>query len=848
MEKSETPVYTLEVTEALDAFHASRHGLSTREAARRFAQFGPNALPVKKPSLLRRIIEPFSSVFVAVLVVALVLSVIEGHGSDAIIIAVILAINAIIYYAQQFSVGRALKTLQSHDVTLVPVLRDSQTAQLRSEELTYGDIVHLSEGMKLPADGRLIDVSQLECDEAILTGESLPVHKHAAALSGDVPIYSQKNMAFKGTYVHAGSGLLLVTGIGRDTELGKIASLAAQADPSKSPIERKIDSLMRWLILGIGVIGAITLLLAMYRGVTPEEAVRFALVVAVSAVPEELPIAFSVVLLLSARRMARVNALVKKMNSIETMGAITLIATDKTGTITENKLTVADKHTTHPTHATFDQVIRASLNDSAGHKSDPLDALLATSVEQAHIPQSWERVRDFPFDQDLRLSAVLWKRDADYLLVAKGAPEAILDHALLKHRSDAKTSDALRAFTGNGYRTIAFAHKTFTQAPEELTHTVLADLGFDGFVGMSDQIRPKVAEAVEEARRAGIKVVMLTGDHVATAGFIARQVGISTGDDVTDSVVLQSGNVEDIRDSLRTTHVFGRVLPEHKYALLRATKNDEITAMTGDGVNDIPALVEADAGIAMGGSSDAAKDASDIVLLDNNFHTIVGAIRAGRTALANIRKMIIYLLGTTMGEVLTMILALLIGMPLPVAAVQILWINLVTDGATVIPLGLSPPEERQMQIPPRSPHAPLLNVRQFSRLLLMGITMSISVLVIYNANLHNGHEYAQTLTFMSLIVVQWANALNANFEYKSWVYNFIRPNYKLLLAILGSIAINLFVFLGPFHAALNVAPVALGDAVMSALIPTVIMLIVVDIHKLIFHHVSKRRRRNTSLA
>jgi Ca2+-transporting ATPase len=843
MEKPLTPIYTLEVAEALDAFHSSRHGLSSHEADQRLRQFGPNALPLKKPSLLKRLIEPFASVFVAVLLVALVLSIIEGHGSDAIIIAVILAINAIIYYAQQYSVDKTLRSLQGHDVTLVPVLRDGQTVQLPSEQLTYGDIIHLSEGMKLPADGRLIDSSQLECDEAILTGESLPVHKHPATLTGDIPVYNQKNMAFKGTYVHAGSGLLLVTGVGHDTQLGEIASLAAKADQSKSPIERKIDSLLRWLILGIGVIGAITLALAMYRGVTPEEAVRFALVVAVSAVPEELPIAFGVVLLLSARRMARVNALVKKMNSIETMGAITLIATDKTGTITENKLAVADKHTTHPTHSTFDQVIRSSLNDSSGHKSDPLDALLATSVEHAHIPESWQRVRDFPFDQDLRLSGVLWKRDGDHLLVMKGAPEAILDHALLKHRNDSKIRDALLTFTGNGYRTIAFAHKTFDHAPEELAHATLADLGFDGFVGMSDQIRPKVAEAVREAQQAGIKVVMLTGDHVATAGFIARQVGISSGDDVADSTVLQSGNAEDIRESLRSTRVFGRVLPEHKYALLKATKNYEITAMTGDGVNDIPALVEADAGISMGSSSDAAKDASDMVLLDNNFHTIVAAIRAGRTALANIRKMIIYLLGTTMGEVLTMILALIIGMPLPVAAVQILWINLVTDGATVIPLGLSPPEERQMQIPPRSPNAPLLNFRQFSRLLLMGLVMSISVLVVYNANLHKSHEYAQTLTFISLIVVQWANALNANFEYKSWLHNFVRPNYKLLLAIIGSIAINLFVFLGPFHAALNVVPVALNDAALSAIIPAAIILVAVDLHKLVFHHVAKRRRR-----
>lgn len=845
MEKPNKPVYALEVAEALDAFHSSRHGLTTHEAERRLHQFGANALPIKKPSILRRLIEPFSSVFVGVLLIAFGLSIFEGHGSDATIIAIIVGINAIIYYVQQYSVDKAVKTLQAHDITLVPVLRDGQTLQVPSEQLTYGDIVHLGEGMKLPADGRIIDASQLECDEAILTGESLSVHKHAAAVHRDVPVYDQKNMAFKGTYVHAGSGLLLVTGIGQDTQLGHISSLASGADTSKSPIEQKIDTLIRRLIIIISIAAACTLLLAVSRGVNLEDAIRFALVVVVSAIPEGLPVALTVVLLLSARRMTKVNALVKKMSSIETMGAITLIATDKTGTITENKLSVADKHTTHPTHATFDQVILASLNDSSGHKSDPLDALLARSVEHAQLPESWRRIRDFPFDQDLRLSGVLWQREDNHLLVVKGAPEAVLEHCLLKHKNDAKIRDALLTFTGNGYRTIAFGHKTFAHPPDELSHATLIELGFDGFVGMSDQIRPKVAEAVAEARQAGIKIVMLTGDHVATAGFIARQVGISTGNDVMDSAVLQSGNTDDIRDSLKTTHVFGRVLPEHKYALLKATKHYEITAMTGDGVNDIPALVEADAGIAMGSSSDAAKDASDIVLLDNNFHTIVAAVRVGRTALANIRKMIVYLLGTSMGEVLTMILALLIGLPLPVAAVQILWINLVTDGATVIPLGLSPPEDRQMTVPPRSPRAPLLSIRQLSRVLLMGIVMSVSVLIIYNINLHRGHAYAQTLAFLSLIVVQWANALNANFEYKSWLHIFVRPNGKLLLAIAASAVLQLIVFLTPLGKPLDVVPVDTMGALLAAALPALAVLLAVDLHKLAFHHITKRRSHTT---
>lgn len=843
MEKPSTPAYNLDAAAALEAYHVSRHGLTSHEAARRLAQFGPNALPTRQTPLWRRLIEPFASVFVGVLLFALILSLIDGHTTDAIIIAIIVGINAVIYYVQQASVSRALHTLQSHDITLTHIIRDGKTTQLPSEQLTYGDIVHINEGMKVPADGRLIEAAQLECDEAILTGESLPVHKHTSVITGEIPVYNQRNMAFKGTYIRSGSGLLLVTGIGKDTQLGEITELAAEADVGKSPIERKIDSLIRWIIGVIGIVAVFVLLLDLYRGATFDEGLRFALIIIVSAIPEGLPIALTVVLLLSARRMARVNALVKKMSSIETMGAITLIATDKTGTITENRLDVADKHSTHPTLKTFDQVILASLNQTGDHASDSLNAILAKAVPQARVPASWQKIRDFPFDQDIRMSGVLWKRERDYILLVKGAPETVLERCQFRHKNDAAVKNALDAFTGNGYRTIAFAHATFSQAPERLKHRMLTDLGFDGFVGMSDQIRPKVDEAVAEANRAGIKIVMLTGDHVATAGFIAQKVGISNGNDISDSTVLQSGNPSDILESLEKTHVFGRVLPEHKYALLKATKNHEITAMTGDGVNDIPALLEADAGIAMGSSSDAAKDASDMILLDNNFHTIVAAIREGRTALANIRKMVTYLLGTSLGEVLTMILALIIGLPLPVAAVQILWINLVTDGATVIPLGLSPAEERQMLVPPRSPGAPLLSGRQLSRVLLAGLTMSVTVLVIYNINLPKGHAYAQTLAFLSLIVVQWANALNANFEFKSWAYNFIRPNYKLLTAIAASIILQLFVFLTPFGTLLNVVPVQLADAAIAIVVPVLVILVVIDTHKFVYRYLRKHHRK-----
>lgn len=834
MQETSGYIYNLEIEAALAKLRTTAHGLSHTEAKHRLARHGPNQLIIQKPSLLKRVIEPFKSAFVGVLLIAALLSVLEKHGVDAIIITILVGVNAGIYYFQQYSVGRVLKTLRGHDVQIVHAIRDGQTIEVASVELTYGDIIHVQEGMKVPADGRLIEVSQLECDEALLTGESLPVHKQAGAVAGEQKLYNQRNMLFKGTYVRSGSGLMLVTGIGTDTQLGGIAKLAGTADVTRSPIEYKIDDLTRKLIFAITGFAAIALLLAIYRGIAVEEAIRFSLVIVVSAIPEGLPVALTVVLLLSARRMARVNALVKKISSIETMGAITFIATDKTGTITQNRLSVVDKHTTHETQKSFEIAIYASLNGDRDHAGDSLDAMLLRSVDGASVPGNWEKVKEYAFNQKLRLSGVLWQHPNGYSLFVKGAPEHILERSSEHHRTDTKIRQTLEAFTSRGYRTIAFAHQNLKEAPSNL-EGALKDMIFDGFVGLSDPLRPRISHAVIEARKAGIKVVMLTGDHVATARFVADQAGITTKDtDVADSRVLAGGDADAIRDSLQETTVYGRVLPEHKFALLKATKGHEITAMTGDGVNDVPALVEADAGIAMGSGTDAAKDASDIVLLDDNFHTIVAAIRVGRTALANIRKMVMYLLGTSGGEVLTILFALLFNLQLPVAAIQILWINLVTDGFTVMPLGLSPAEPKQMLTPPRSPRAALLNMRQGTRVIVMASVMSASVLFIYKLNLPKGHEYAQTLAFMSLIVVQWTNALNANFEYRSWVYNFIQPNYKLLGAIAASVVLQFAVFTTHMGTWLSVVPVRWQDALLAILVPMLAVLVAVDIHKFAF--------------
>lgn len=837
-----TQLYNLTIHEVLAALKTTQDGLAQSEAERRLQEYGPNSQTVPKVALWRRIIEPFTSLFVLILLFALILSVFEHKWFEAIIIGVIVNVNALIYYFQQFSVNQVLKTLKKQDIVKAMVEREGKTSELSSELLVPGDIVHVGEGTKIPADGRLIQAERLQADEALLTGESQLVHKHAGALEGQHEIYDQANMLFKGTYVRSGAGLLVITATGNSTQLGAINELAAEADNGLTPIERKINDVTKKILIAIGLIGLVIFTLAAVRGIAIEEALRFSLTMIVSAVPEGLPVALTIVLLFSARRMAKFHALVKKVSAMETLGAVTLIMTDKTGTITQNKLSVAETYTTHSTAHSFQEVLRLSLNGDETYVEDPLDSLLLSTVKDVTVPHTWAKLKDFPFDQQLRMSATVWQHHQGFTLYVKGAPEQVLQYC----QANDKTSTIkgwLTQSTSHGYRTIALAHIDIPQAPDELSQQVLQNLHFDGFVGLSDQLRPGIAEAVKQAHAAGIKVAMLTGDHVQTAGFIAEQVGIARDQNqIGDSSILAQGSPEDIREALKTKTVFGRVLPEHKYALLKATKGAEITAMTGDGVNDIPALVEADAGLAMGSGTDAAKDASDIVLLDNNFHTIINAVRVGRTVLANIRKMLVYLLATSGGEVLTMTGALLFNMPLPLSAVQILWVNLVTDGVTVIPLGLSPSEAHHMQQPPRDPKAPLLNKVLLSRTILMSFVMAATVLVMFHFNLSKGLVYAQTLAFLSLIVVQWANALSVNFEFRSWWFTFIKPNFKLLIAITISIGLNLLIFLTPLAEAFNISTaLASRDVLVAVIVPIVITLVFNDLHKLVVYLAQPKR-------
>jgi len=806
-------------------------GLTATEAKARQQKYGPNALSTKKTSWIKRLIEPFTSLFVIIMVVALVISLLTHERIDAMVIGLVLLINALIYYFQQYSVSRVLKSLKAHEDGTVTVLRGSTTVEISAQNIVPGDIVYLLEGLKVPADGRIIEADNLDIDESILTGESLPITKITDVLPEKTEVFDQKNMVFRGTLVHSGSGLFVVTAIGNQTQLGAISQLTSTSDLGKTPTERKIDDITRKMVLGVGLIGAVVFGLALLRGVSLSETVRFTLSLVVSVVPEGLPVTLTVVLLLSAKRMARHNALVKKLSSIETMGSLTLIATDKTGTLTQNKLGVAEFY---PDKTTVASAAVASITTQKGMVLDALDELLDSNFSKHMHPGT--RQEDFPFEQNLRLSGALWQTKTGYLVALKGAPEALISN--LSPLKNKEVSAVLEDYTSRGYRTIAFGHVVGKfDSLEEIPKTKIV---FDGLVALADPLRKNIPHAIAEARAAGINVVMLTGDHKNTAEEIARQAGlIDHHNQVTDSTILNKPpNAKLMKTLLTRVHVFGRVLPEHKFNFLKSVKSTEITAMTGDGVNDIPALVEADAGLAMGSGTDAAKDASDIVLLDDNFGTIIDAVRIGRAVIANIRKMLFYLISTSLGEATTMIGALLLGFPLPITAVQILWVNLVTDSFTVLPIGISKPEHHQMKQPPHDPKAPLLSRIMVSRTVWTGLLTAAATLFIFKKFLPLGYEYAQTAAFTTLVVAQWANALNANFDRHSWVYFFVKPNWLLLGGIIASMALQGLVMYGPLQSAFGIVQLAQPDLTLTILVPVITVLVGVDLHKLFFREKS----------
>jgi Ca2+-transporting ATPase len=824
--------------QALTELRSTPDGISRHQAQERLAKYGANEITLKSEPFWKKLIEPFWNVFTAVLLLAIIISLWHHAVFDAIIISVIILVSAAIYYVQRFSTERILRSLQKKNAQRVEVLRDGESHQIDASQLVPGDIIKLGEGDKVPADIRLLETETLRADEAVLTGESVPVSKSPDALKGKKEVYEQANMLFQGAFIVSGRATGIVVQTGNNTEFGQIAALTGKApESSSSPVQKKIDKLISYIIAVVGAVAVAAFILALIRGIEVTEALRFVIALSVSAVPESLPVAISVILVLGMRRMAAKKALVRSMSAIESIGVITTIATDKTGTLTENKLSVQE--TWQPSWSThhLPTVVHKTINHHSERTRDPLDvAFISFAAAEEAVELKGESVAKLPFDQAFSMSGNVWHHNGTHELVVKGAPEGIMGRSRLTVAQKEEIESALQQLTSQGYRVIALATASLTKplsAFNEL-HPNLK-LEFAGLMAVADTLRPAAHRAIAAARQAGVSVRMITGDHLETAYAIGLKLGlVDTREQVFDSRRMNELSDAELALEAERARVFSRVTPENKFRILQVLKLKEVTAMTGDGVNDVPALASAHVGVAMGSGSQIAKDAGDIVLLNDDFSSIVHAMREGRIIFANIRRMLFYLLSTNIGEVMTTIGALIVGMPAPLAPVQILWINLVTDTTMVIPLGLEPGEKTVMKQRPVSPKAPILTRYIISRIILVATVMALTALGLYAYfSAQYGTAYGQTIAFIALVVIQWANAFNARSTYESIFTRIKSWNGPFWVGLTLSILLQFIALGGPLQGLLHVTPVAIGDIFIVSLLAFSISIFVVEIHKFV---------------
>ncbi len=774
------PWHSMSVEEVLSELRVDpRRGLSSNEAAERLRRYGYNRLEAKKKrGLLRVIASQLANLFMALLLFAVAIAFLLGETGDAVSILAVVGFMVVAGTIQEYRAEKALEKLKSMVVPKAHVIRDGRLTEISSEEVVPGDIIVLGEGDRVPADARLIEASDLSVDESMLTGESHPVAKRAdIVLDPDTPLPDRVNMVYSGTYVVRGSGKAVVVATGMETEIGRIARMVAETEEERTRLHVELDRLAKQLGGIIAAIALVVLLVAYFTHVADFiEALLISIALAVAAVPEGLPATLTVILALGVMRMARRNALVRKLGAVETLGRVTVIATDKTGTLTRNEMTVVKiwvpgKGYRDVTGSGYlregviggggdpyrfgadpqlDMLVKTGVlcNNAAidytgpvpRPMGDPLEAALLvlgakSGLDYEGLRKRLRRVKELPFSSERKRMSVVVEEDGRLVMYTKGAPEIILERStrVLTDRGEKPLSEddkaavqrAVEEMAMNGLRVLALAYRVLDHVPGD-DEDPERDLVLIGLVGIIDPPRPEVPEAVKKALEAGIDVKMVTGDHALTAKAVAAMVGIPVeGRLVVTGRELEKMSDEELERIVDNVAVFARVSPEHKLRIVKALKKrGHVVAMTGDGVNDAPALKMADVGVAMGlRGTDVAREAADMVLQDDNFATIVAAIEEGRTSYMNIRKATLYLLSANMAEIMIILGGLVFLGEVLLTPALILWINLVTDSIPAITLGLEPSEPDIMKKPP-SMLKPLLGRTGVTYLLYIGVVLT----------------------------------------------------------------------------------------------------------------------------
>ena len=810
LEQQTKPVYLQSVEDVFKEVQSSPSGLSSQEAASRLEKYGANTLQEgKKKSLLEKFVDQFKDFMILVLLVAAVVSMFAHQGepdpTDAIIILAVVLLNAVLGVFQESKAEEAIEALKKMASPVASVLRDGHVEHIKGEDIVVGDVVILEAGDVVPADMRLFEVNTVKIEESALTGESVPVDKDIVIPTGDeVGIGDRTNMAFSSTNVTYGRAVGVVTSTGMNTEVGKIANMLANTEEGKTPLQENQDALGKWLTIMILVIAVIIFVVGMLRGNEWTHMLLTAIAIAVAAIPEGLPAISTIILALGTQKMAQRNALVRKLPAVETLGGVEIICSDKTGTLTLNQMTVEKMVYDNEIHDASEEISRDNIalrvmNLANDTKISQDNSLLGDPTETAMVQYGLDknydvreelvnipRIAEVPFDSTRKLMTTIHQlEDGKYLVATKGAPDMLLDRVtkIEKHgevsaftEDDRTTLMKLnKEMATQALRVLAMAYKVIDTLPETIdTDSIEHDLIFAGLVGMIDPERKEAAAAIKVAQSAGIRTIMITGDHRDTAQAIAKRLGILRPDQ--EDGVLTGGELNDISDeelerTVETYSVYARVSPEHKVRIVKAwQKNGKVVSMTGDGVNDAPSLKQADIGVGMGiTGTEVSKGASDMVLADDNFETIVVAVEEGRKVFANIQKAVQYLLSANFGEVMTMFVATMAGWSI-LEPIHILWINLVTDVFPAIALGLEEAEADIMNHPPRGKSSNFLSNGVLPSIFYQGffeggITLFVFWYATHIANW--GNPVGETMAFATLGLIQLFHAFNVKSVYKS---------------------------------------------------------------------------------
>ena len=855
--------FSMSYEEVLKEFNVSKSGLEDKQVSSNTEKFGLNQLTEKKrQTVLQVFLSQFKDLLVLILIAAAIISAITGSLESTLVIFAVIILNSILGTIQHFKAEQSLDSLKALPSPSAKVYRNGKKIEIPSKELVPGDILILEAGDMISADGRIIENFSLQVNESSLTGESESVDKFVDVIEKeDIALGDQKNMVFSGSLVTYGRALVVITATGMNTEIGKIAHLMEETQEKETPLQVSLDDFSKKLAFGIMVVCVVVFALSLYRGTTILDSLMFAVALAVAAIPEALSSIVTIVLALGTQKMAKEHAIVKKLRAVEGLGSVSVICSDKTGTLTQNKMTVKkvfldnkliDGEDLDLNDELANYLVSSSIlcNDSTSKNGveigDPTEVALVNlghklSLDELDVRKSYKRLGEIPFDSDRKLMSTLHKFDNKNLMFTKGAFDVLLDR-IVKIKTSSGVRDityedkqniinANKQLSQSGLRVLAFAYKEFAN-PEQLSLEDENNYTFIGLISMIDPPREESAAAVRDCITAGVKPVMITGDHKITASAIAKQIGIlRDGDKAIEGVELDKMSDEELKENVEHIAVYARVSPEHKIRIVRAfQEKDEIVAMTGDGVNDAPALKQADIGIAMGiTGTEVSKDAASVILTDDNFATIVKSVANGRNIYKNIKNSIKFLLSGNTSGILSVLYASIMALPMPFHAVHLLFINLLTDSLPAIAIGMEKSKKDLLKDKPRARNSSILSKDFIYEILLEGIVITIFTLAAFYIGLKTNNNVASTMAFATLCLARLFHGFNCRGDKSIFSIGLFTNKFSWMAFATGLILLNLVLFV-PFLRRLFEVATLTGSQVeyiyLFAFIPTLIIQIV----------------------